>query len=69
MSFMSYSEKSQSSDGIVEVRHCRLRPRPTTKEHRHADIVESYVNTDTGEARWFYRPLLMSFNGVKIELQ
>ena len=50
----------------------RFAPSPTgsrTQEahHRNAEIIEEYVNTDTGEARRFYQPLLLSFNGQKVE--
>ena len=67
-SFMSYNATSQSSGGIVEVRHARLSPRTMEAHHQHAEIVEEYVNVDTGEPRRFYQPLLMSFNGQKVEL-
>ena len=66
-SFMSYNETAQKSEGIVEVRHARLRARTQEAHHRNAEIIEEYVNTDTGEARRFYQPLLLSFNGQKVE--
>ncbi len=65
-SFMSYNETAQRSEGIVEVRHARLRPRPQEAHHKNAEIVEEYINVDTGEPRRFYQPLLMSFNGQKV---
>ncbi len=65
-SFMSYNSTSGRSDGVVEVRHARLRARAQEAHHRHAEIVEEYINIDTGEPRHFYQPLLMSFNGEKI---
>lgn len=67
-SFMSYSESKGKTKGIVDVRRARLRPRPTEKQHRNHSIVEAYVDLDTGDARLFYQPLLMLFNGQKIEL-
>lgn len=66
-SFMSYNETAQKSEGIVEVRHARLRARTQEAHHRNAEIIEEYVNIDTGDARRFYQPLLMSFNGQKVE--
>lgn len=68
-SFMSYSESSASSKGIVDVSRARLRKRPSIHENKNAEIMEAYVDLDTGEAKQFYQPLLMSFNGQKIVLQ
>ena len=62
-SFMSCSTSTQDSRGIVDVRHARLRPRPHADGNRFAELL------DTGEARRFYRPLLMIFNGQKVVLQ
>ncbi len=64
--FMSYNSTAGRSEGVVEVRHARLRPRTQQIHHRHAEIIEEYVNLDTGEARRFYQPLLMNFNGEKV---
>lgn len=66
-SFMSYNESAQRSEGIIEVRHARLRARTQEAHHRNAEIVEEYINIDTGEPRRFYQPLLMTFNGQKVE--
>lgn len=66
-SFMSYDSTRGQSKGIVTVPHARLRPR-----HQDMDplgIMEAFVNTDNGEARNFYQPLLLTFNGQKCELQ
>ena len=68
-SFMSCSTSTQDSRGIVDVRHARLRPRPHADGNRFAELHEEYVDLDTGEARRFYRPLLMIFNGQKVVLQ
>lgn len=66
-SFMSYNETVRKSDGIITVRHARLRARAQEKHHKYAEIIEEYLNLDTGEPRHFYQPLLMSFNGQKVE--
>ncbi len=68
-SFMSCATSTQSSQGIVDVRHARLRPRPQASDNRFTELLEEYVDLDTGEARQFYRPLLMIFNGQKVVLQ
>lgn len=64
--FMSYNSTAGRSEGVIEVRHARLRPRTQQIHHRHAEIIEEYVNIDTGEARRFYQPLLLNFNGEKV---
>lgn len=66
-SFMSYNETARRSEGIVEVHRARLRARTQIAHHRNAGIVEEYVDTSTGAARRFYQPLLMSFEGQKVE--
>ena len=39
------------------------------KEHnRNADLIEGYMDLETGEPRRFYQPLLMTFNGQKLIL-
>ena len=68
ISFMSHNSTTQTSDGVVRVRHARLRARPKEKHHSLSDIVEEYLNLDTGKPRRFYQLLLMEFNGQKIEL-
>ena len=39
-SFMSYNSSAGRSEGIVEVRHARLRARAQDTHHRHAEIIE-----------------------------
>lgn len=68
-SFMSFSETTGKSEGVVDVSRARLRARPTIKQNKNAEIMEAYTDLDTGEARQFYQPLLMLFNGQKTELQ
>lgn len=65
-SFMSYNSSAGQSEGIIEVRHARLRARALKAHHRHAEIIEEYLDVDTGQARHFYQPLLMNFNGEKV---
>lgn len=65
--FMSYSETRQKSEGIVSVPRARLAKRDDSKV-ANADIMLSYLDLDTGEQRRVYQPLLMMFNGQKLEL-
>lgn len=66
MAFMSYSEKRGDSNGIVEIERALLRKNTTELENR--DILQEFTDQDTGENRRFYQPLLVFFNGIKLEL-
>lgn len=68
-SFMSYNGSERRSDGVIEVRHAKLRKRTMKEHHRHAEFVEEYTDLDTLENRRFYQPLLLSFNGEKVVLE
>lgn len=63
--FMSYNSSSGTSDGVVEVRHGRIRERESTAYNKNAEMMESYIDLDTGEYRQFWQPLLMTFEGEK----
>ena len=68
MTFMTYSESKGKSNGVESVDRARLRKRPSESQNKNAELMEAYTNLDTGEARQFYQPLLMLFNGQKVEL-
>lgn len=68
-SFVSYNSTKGVSNGVVAVARARLGKRERKEYHRHADIVESYINLDTGEQKRFYQPLLLTFNGTDVELK
>lgn len=68
-SFMSCNLTANSSEGVVTVRRARLLKRESVKHHKHAEIVEAYLDLDTMESRRFYQPLLMAFNGKRVVLQ
>jgi len=67
-SFMSYSQTRGKSEGIITVGNARLRSRPNTEQNCNAEIMEAYVDLDTGEPFQFYQPLLLTFNNVKVQL-
>lgn len=66
--FMSYSQQRGKSHGPVTIRRARLRPRPSSTQNSYAEIMEAYIDLDTGEAKQFYQPLIMMFNNQKCEL-
>lgn len=63
--YMSYSIQTGHSEGVVHVRRARLLQRESLKFNQYAEDMERYLNLDTGEARHFWQPLLMSFDGEK----
>ena len=65
--FMSCNLTKADSQGVVHVSRGRLLSREVKKRHRHAEMVEWYINLDTMQIRHFYQPLLMTFNGLKVD--
>lgn len=66
-SFMSYSRQAQKSHGIVTVDNARLLFKKFT-DNPEEDALQDFVDLKTGEAKKFYVPALMSFNGKKLTL-
>ena len=67
--FMSCNLTKGTSDGIINVRRARLLKRPDAKYHENAEFVERYLDLDTMKSRFFYQPLLMTFNSHTVKLQ
>lgn len=67
-SFMSYNSTKGTSEGIVYVRKAKLLQRESLRLNRNAEEMERYQDMETGEARRFWHPLLMDFNGEKVTL-
>lgn len=68
MVFVSYSRSRGISDGFVEVGRARLRPQPD-KSIQYSDYMLNYVDLDTMEERRLWQPLLIYFNGQKVEMK
>lgn len=68
-SFMSYNSTDQSSQGVVDVECAKLRKRVRSESYRNADVLITYQDIATNEARQFYLPCLMVFNGQKITIR
>jgi hypothetical protein len=69
LSYMTYSMQSRKSHGEVTCEHALLvkNPKPAAPQGADgftpsADYMLTYRDQDTGEARHFWQPLLMSFN-------
>lgn len=69
MTFMSFNSSEFKSEGVVEVDNARLRKKADSMTYKNADYLIPYEDLDRGEARQFYLPLLMSFNGEKITIR
>ncbi|WP_051234478.1 hypothetical protein [Flavobacterium denitrificans] len=64
--FLSYNETRHASDGYKNVVNAQLRKGYRDDQSDKADILIGYVNS-LGQNRWFYLPLLTTFNGLKIQ--
>lgn len=64
--FMSCDTGRRMSSGVIHVRAARLLKREDVRYNSHAEDMERYLDLDTMEARRFWQPLLMFFNGEKI---
>lgn len=67
MSYMSYSRQRGESHGEVEVEHALLIKNPKTDDEDVQNFMLTYRDQDTGEAKHFWQPLLMSFERRTIE--
>jgi len=61
-SFMTYSTQKHMSHGEVSVEHALLVKNEKRGEDDLNNYMLTYTDQDTGEAKHFWQPLLMSFN-------
>ena len=64
--FLSYNGTSCTTNGIKTVYKSQLRKGYRDDQSEKASILIGYVN-EHGSNRWFYLPLLVSFNGYIIQ--
>lgn len=64
--FLSYNSTTQSSDGFKTVTNAQLRKGYRNDQSDKAQILIGYVN-EYDNNRWFYLPLLMTFNGIRVK--
>lgn len=67
-SFMTFSHTRQKSHGVSEVRKARLAPQDPDNKHVYKDFMLQFLDLDTNETKQCYQPLLMEFEGQKLEL-
>jgi hypothetical protein len=65
-SFISCDTSRRTSSGLVTVENAVLSKGLPKSKSKHANNLIAYENTDTGEKKHFWLPLLMSFNNIKI---
>ena len=62
LSYMTYSQSRRESHGEVACEHALLVKNENTNDDSLQNFMLTYRDQDTGEARHFWQPLLMSFN-------
>jgi hypothetical protein len=67
--FMSYNDTDGTSEGVVEVRKAFLRKKAKSESYHNADVLIPYFDCDFDQAKQFYLPCLMVFNGQKISIR
>lgn len=68
-SFMSFNESENLSEGVVDVTRGILRKKARSESYRNADSLIPYYDCVEGQAKQFYLPCLMVFNGQKISIR
>lgn len=64
--FISCDRSRRISSGLVKVENAVLSKGLPGKKSKYAKDLIAYENTDTGEKKHFWLPLLMTFNNLKI---
>jgi hypothetical protein len=64
--YLSYNSTQMISDGFKSVHNAQLRKGYRNDQSDKASILIGYINEHDGK-RWFYLPLLMKFNGIRIK--
>ena len=67
-SFMSYSYDRKKSEGIVQVRHARLRKQSRTEHNRFSDYMLIYINLATQANGTCWPPLLLTLKHEELDL-
>jgi len=64
--FLSYNSTTRSSNGFKHVTNAQLRKGYRKDQSDKSSILIGYVNQHESD-RWFYLPLLIKFNGIKVK--
>ena len=66
-SYMSYSITKDKSEGEICVEHAILYRKPKDPRNIYHEYMLTYLDTDTGEVRQCWQPLIMSYNHEPIK--
>lgn len=65
-SYKPYSKSKNSTNGVRVVERALLRPSLRNDQSDLADVLIAYTEYPSGEPKFFYLPLLQTFNDYKI---
>ncbi len=65
-SYLSYNGSLKSSEGIKSINKAQLRSSYRQDQSNKSNILIGYID-GSGKNRWFYLPLLLTFNNIKIK--
>lgn len=66
-SFLGCNLSTQHSDGFKEIKKAKLRVGLSSDQGIKSRSLIGYIDLETNENRWFYLPLLTSFNQYDIK--
>lgn len=64
--FVSFNTSTNSSKGIVTVSNALLRVGLSREQSDKSEVLIGYTVEPEAKPRWFYLPLLLKFNGIKV---
>lgn len=68
MKFRKWNRDTASGGDLVTVAAARLRPRAHDEKIQYSSYKLFYTDTETGQARNCWQPLIMEFNGMRTVL-
>lgn len=69
IAFMSHDETRQKSKGLIEKTKVCLRKSTSIEQNQYAEFMLNMLDVETNIPFQCWKPCLMYFNGLKIELQ
>lgn len=65
--YITYNTSTNSSKGLRRVNNALLRTGYSRDKSDKSEVLVGYTIEPTGSPRWFYLPLLLTFNGMKVQ--
>ncbi len=66
-SYLTYNSTKNVSDGVKQVKRAKLRVGLSTDKGIKSRSLIGYIDLETNKNRWFYLPLLLTFNQFEID--